>query len=70
MEFTWRDNDNSAKEADLGVGQVKLVHPLGQLKDRVHQELGVAGRHGVDGLLANDVAVQANQTLDGKQRNV
>jgi hypothetical protein len=40
-----------------------VVDPLSQLEDRVHQELGVSGRHLRDRLLPDDVAVQTNKTL-------
>ena len=62
-EFTWRYDDYGAKEANLGVGELEPVDPLREVKDGVHQRLGVARRHLVDGVLANDVTIEADQSL-------
>ena len=55
--LTGRDDDYPAKEAYLSVGKLEPVDPLREVKDGVHQRLGVARRHLVDGVFANDVAV-------------
>ena len=60
-------DDNCAKKADFCIGQPEVVQPLGQLKDRVHKELGVAGNHGIDSVLPDDVSIKTNQAL--KQDN-
>ena len=44
-KLTSRDDDNGAKESDLGIRQTEAVDPLGQLEDAVHKELGVPCRH-------------------------
>ena len=61
--FTWCNDDNRAKKANLRIRQPKVIQPLGQLKDRVHEELGVAGNHGIDGVLPDDVSIKTNQAL-------
>ena len=61
--FTWCNDDNRAKKANLRIRQPKVIQPLGQLKDRVHEELGVSRRHGIDGVLPYDVSIKANQAL-------
>jgi len=45
-----------------------VVDPLRQLEHRVHQELGVARRHLLNRLVADDVAVQADKTLKLKKK--
>ena len=61
--FTWCDDDNSAKESDFGIGQAKMVHPLGQLENGVHEELCISRRHAIDGVLPYDVSIKTNQAL-------
>ena len=61
--ITWRDDNHSAKKANLCIRQPEMVHPLGQLKDRVHEELCVSRRHGIDGVLPYDVSIKTNQAL-------
>ena len=58
--FTWRDDDYRTKEADLGVRELEPVDPLREVENGVHQRLGVARRHLVDGVLPDDVAVEAD----------
>ena len=60
---TRSDNDDSAEQTDFGIGQAKLIHPLGQLEDRVHEELCVSRWHGIDGVLPHDVSIKTNQAL-------
>ena len=51
------NNDDRAEESDLGVGEAEPVDSLGQLEHAVHEELGVARRHGGDRLPPDDVPV-------------
>jgi hypothetical protein len=62
--ITGCDDDDGAEEPDLGIRQTEVVDPLRQLEHRVHEEPGVARRHLLDRLLANDVPVQTHQTLE------
>jgi hypothetical protein len=67
IKLTRSDDDDGAEESDLGVRQPEVVDPLRQLEHRVHQELGVARRHLLNRLLADDVAVQADEALKFKK---
>ena len=67
LVHTWCNDDHRAKKANLRIRQPKVIQPLGQLKDRVHEELGVAGNHGIDSVLPDDVSIKTNQAL--KQDN-
>ena len=58
--FTGRDDNYGAKESDLCIGELEPVDPLREVEDGVHQRLGIARRHLVDGVLAYDVAVEAD----------
>ena len=62
--LTGCDDDNGAEESDLRVWHPELVEPLGEVEHGVHEELGVAGRHPVDGVLPDDVPVQTHQALN------
>ena len=62
-ERTCSDDDNSAEEPDFCIGKAKPVNSLGQLKDRVHQELCIARGHARDCLPFDDIPVQTDQAL-------
>ena len=61
--LTRSDDDYGTKEADFRVRQPELVHPLSQAKHGIHQEPGVPRRHVSYRVLADQVSVQANQSL-------
>ena len=64
------NNDHCAKEANFSIRQPKVVQPLSQLKHGVHEELGVAGNHGIDGVLPDDVSIKTNQALKDRTNDL
>ena len=47
-----------------------MVQPLSQLEHGVHEELGVAGNHGIDGVLPDDVSIKTNQALKDRTNDL
>ena len=63
VELTWSYDDNGAEKSNFCIRQAKMVHSLGQLEYGVHKELCVSRRHGIDGVLPDDVSIKTNQAL-------